>query len=113
MHKPTNLENGKRVVVQHGELVLKPIDAMPVGKTKTVTDYAAAHSETGHHHVIEKGELLEKNGERYLLIKETSKLFHKKTYDIHETQYLAPGAYLLDERTEYDPFQKIVRRVFD
>lgn len=112
----TNLQNNKRVPVTHGELCLIPVDEMPEGKTSTHKLYVAAHSETGHNHVIEATsgiEVVEKDSERYMLIKEVSKLFHQKTYDIHETQYIAPGAYKVTHKTEYDPFQKVIREVWD
>lgn len=112
----TNIKNNKRVAVQHGELALRPIDSLPTGATTKHDTYVAAHSETGHHHIVtaKNGvEVLEADGHRYMLIQEIGKLYHEKTFDIHETQYLAPGAYELTEKTEYDPFAKVIRRVFD
>lgn len=112
----SNILEDKRIAVTHGELCLTPVEKMPSGKTVKHTLYVAAHSETGHHHVIEsKGgiEVLEKSGERYLLVKEVARLFHKKTFDIHETRFLAPGAYKVTEKTEYNPFTKLNQRVFD
>jgi hypothetical protein len=114
--KATNLKDNQRVTIQHGELCLRPVNTMPTGKTINYTHYIAAHSESGHHHVIESKhgiEVLEQNNERYILIKEVSKLFHQKTFDIHETQYLAPGVYQVTHKIEYDPWQKVVRAVFD
>lgn len=109
-------DKGQRIAVTHGELVLKPINALPEGETKELKSYVAAHSETGHNHVIESKtgfEVLEADNKRYILIKEVSKLFHQKTFDIHKTRYLAPGAYEIGEKTEYNPFTKVIQRVFD
>jgi hypothetical protein len=113
--KASNLENGKRVAVTHGELVLVPVSKMPKGETQEFKVYVASHSESGHNHVIQSDagvEVLE-GTERYILIKEVAKLFHQKTYDIHETRYLAPGAYKVNAKTEYNPFTKVIERVFD
>ena len=117
MNKASNLHNGKRIAVMHGELWVRPVDTVPTGKTEQYTRYVAAHSETGHHHVVESKAGMEvtttEDGKRYLLIRDVSKLFHQKTQDVHETRYLAPGAYELTEKTEYDPFQQVIRKVWD
>lgn len=113
---PSNIKDNARIAVTHGELCLTPVDTIPEGVTTAHVKYVAAHSETGHHHVIESKEgfdLITKDNERYLLIKDVAKLFHQKTFDIHETRFLAPGAYKITEKQEYDPFAKVVRRVFD
>lgn len=112
---PHNIKSNKRIAVTHGELCLKPVSRLPRGERTSHTMYIAAHSQSGHNHVIE-GDLdvvTTKNNKRYLLIKEVSKLFHDKTFDVHETRELAPGFYEVTERTEYNPWTKVVQRVFD
>lgn len=117
--KADNIIKGKRVPVMHGEMWFDPIDSMPKGKTVSCKLYIAGHSETGHHHVLEaksEFEVLEpkdKKLDRAVLLKEVTKLFHQKTFDVHETKYLAPGAYKIYKKTEYDPFQEIVREIWD
>lgn len=115
MKKLTNLVNGKRVPVMHGENWLTPIDAMPKGKVMKTLSYIAGHSETGHHHVIESKVEMEvvEGKDRAVLLHEVGKLFHQKSYDVHETITLAPGAYVITHKTEYDPFQKVKRAVWD
>lgn len=111
---PDNIKNSKRVTVTHGEVCLKPVSSVPSGKKTSHNMYVVAHSETGHNHVIEGDlDVIEAEGRRYLLIKEVSKLFHDKTFDTHETRELAPGYYEVTEKTEYNPFTKVVQRVFD
>lgn len=114
--KLTNQKDNAIVPIMHGENWLQPIDKMPEGKTTIHDVYIAGHSETGHHHVLKSKagiEVLEQGTDRYVLIKDVAELFHKKTYDIHETILVQPGAYKITHKTEYDPFQKIVRQVWD
>jgi hypothetical protein len=112
---PTNLKDGKRVVVMHGENWLIPVDAMPEGATTKCKVFIAGHSESGHNHVIESSTEMEviEGDTRAVLLHEVGKLFHKKSFDIHETAYLAPGAYIINHKTEYNPFIKIVQKVWD
>ena len=114
--KYDNLINGERVAVTHGELVLIPIDTIPKGEVKSSNKEILAHSETGHHHILEaeqEFELITSGEDRAVLIKEVAKLWHNKTFDIHETRIIAPGAYIVKEKTEYNPLTKVIQRVFD
>lgn len=115
---PTNLVNGKRVPVMHGECFLMPVDKLPKGKFSEHKTFIVGHSETGHHHVLESKKpfrVMDEAEKRdlYLRLFEPAKLVHKKSFDIHETQVLAPGDYAVFHKTEYDPFREVVRRVFD
>jgi hypothetical protein len=114
-HEPDNIKDGKRISVMHGENWFLPIDTMPTGDIQTTKLYVAGHSETGHHHVIEsKADMQVVEGEtRAVLLQEVGKLFHQKTFDIHKTKFLAPGAYEIHHKTEYNPFSKIVTAVYD
>lgn len=114
--KATNLKNGKRVEVLHGENRFVPVDALPEGKIVECSLYIAGHSESGHHHVLEAKkpfQVVENDKVRGVLLNEVTKLFHQKTFEIHETQYLAPGAYKIYHKSEYDPFRQITRAVYD
>jgi hypothetical protein len=114
--KATNIKNGKRVEVLHGENRFVPVDVFPEGEVVECKVYIAGHSETGHHHVLEAKrpfKVFESGSSRAVLLNEVTKLFHKKTFDIHKTQYLAPGAYKIYKKTEVDPFSGVVRAVFD
>lgn len=102
----------------HGENVLLPIEKMPEGKIKKRTNYIVGHSETGHHHVLEavKGQefdILVQDGEIYFTNSYEAKVTHKKAHDIHETVTVAPGIYKVNRKTEYDPFGKVIRQVWD
>lgn len=117
--KVSNIKDGKRVAVTHGELFILPVDSVPEGKTSKHETLVLAHSETGHHHVLESPKhefTLTEIGdsiERYLTLEREAELVHKKTYDIHETRILTPGSYRVFIKKEYDVRQQAMRRVFD
>lgn len=111
-----NIKDNQRIVITHGELAFIPIDRLSKGKTVNTRNYIAGHSETGHHHILESGAdfaVLEKDDEREVLLQEVGKLWHNKTFDVHETRTLAPGAYKIVYKTEYNPFTKVIQRIFD
>lgn len=115
----TNIKDGVRVPAQHGEVFLQRIesvpDGRPIAKKKTFT---VGHSESGHNHVLESKvefEVMEGDDTHDLFVRlfEPANLVHKKSFDIHETQVIVPGDYAVFSKTEYDPFGKVIRRVFD
>jgi hypothetical protein len=114
--KADNIKDGKRIPVTHGEIVLLPVDKMPKGKVTHLKKQILAHSETGHHHILEADtafDYLEEDTLRAVFVKDLAKLWHNKTVDIHETRIIAPGAYEVKEKTEYNPFTKVIEKVFD
>ena len=120
MNKLTNLKDGKRVAITHGELFILPVDKVPEGKTSRHTTLILAHSETGHHHTLISPSKVEftlteigDQVERYLTIESLAELVHKKTFDIHETRVLVAGNYRVFIKKEYDVRQQAMRRVFD
>jgi hypothetical protein len=119
MSKPEkNNKDGKRVAVQHGEVWLQPVDDMPVGDTKKAKSFVVGHSETGHHHVLKSSKDFEvmtgdEKHDLYVRLFEPAELVHQKTFDIHETKTIVPGAYAVYQKTEYDPFRDVVRAVYD
>lgn len=101
----------------HGENFLSPVTKLPTGKIEQLKKVIVGHSESGHHHVLESGTAMdvvnEVNGLTFIGVKTPAKLKHLKTFDIHETLTVEPGVYQVTHKTEYDPFQKVLRRVFD
>lgn len=111
-----NKNNGKIVPVLHGENFMRRVEKLPGGETTKVKMYIVGHSESGHNHVLtspKEMEVLTFNGHEYVLIDETAELIHQKTFDIHETIAVEPGIYEITHKIEYDPFNKIVRAVYD
>ena len=116
--KVSNIKDGKRVAVTHGELFLLPVDKIPKGNTSKHDMFILAHSESGHHHVLQsktKFSVTEVGDavERYILLDEVAELVNQKTFDIHETRMLAPGAYKVYAKKEYDVRSQTMRKVFD
>lgn len=105
----------------HGENSFKPLSKLPTGiapKMKKETSYIAGHSESGHHHVVQSEapfDVFEDTEKQllYLRLFEPAKVVHKKSFDIHETKELKPGIYVRSFATEYNPFTKVVQRIFD
>lgn len=98
----------------HGENMLTPAE-MPKGKAKQLKRFIVGHSESGHHHVLESTVDMDviEAAETIIRVNRTAKLKHLKSFDIHETLTVEPGVYKITHKTEYDPFQKVMRRVFD
>lgn len=104
--------------VRHGECLLKPIqendipaEAVEIFNGK---QYTAAHSETGHHHVV-FGDVavLTAGGRTFLRANKNSRLEHLKTFDRHETKPIFKGLYEVILKKEYDYFAKVIREVRD
>lgn len=101
-------------VIRHGEAMLVPIRNKVVGEEHT--SFVIAHSETGHHHVLESAQpfVIQKDADKFFIQLFTeAKLVHKKTTDKHNTLTIAPGKYRVTYKNEYDPFAKVIRRVTD
>lgn len=107
----------KQIPIRHGELLLLPITDGSVDMTEaeTKTNYIASHSETGHHHVIEGDvSVLEREGQDTVVqLFSDSDIVHKKSHDKHDTLPVAEGIYKLLRKKEYDPFQSVMRTVWD
>lgn len=107
-----------RTAIQHGEALLLPVDSIPTGTTERVTTKIVAHSETGHHHVVESKTEFETIGDvdkkdLYLRLFEPAKLVHKKTTDKHRTITVPKGDWKILHKSEYDPWAKVIRDVKD
>lgn len=116
--KPTNIVDGKVVPVMHGECWIQPVGSLPTGTTKQEKRYIIGHSETNHHHILESNTEFEvmagdEKHDLYVRLFEPAEVVHKKTFDIHKTQVLAPGDYAIYQKLEYDPFADVVRAVYD
>lgn len=111
----------KPQIIRHGEVILKNISQIPK-EAKLKEEKAklvVAHSETGHHHILEttdmsKIKVYTWNGETYLEVPEIAKLWHQKTgNDVHTEHTIAPSAYKVVIKKEFDYFAGIMRQVRD
>lgn len=100
--------------IRHGEAMLVPIDTKVKGKE--YTSFIVAHSETGHHHVLEsKAPFVVSETDKQFVIElfAPAKLVHKKTTDKHKTLPVAPGKYKVVYKVEYNPFLQEIQKVMD
>lgn len=71
-------------------------------------EYILAHSETGHHHVIERprAEVFEAADDEFISYVRALgdvKITHKRDFDTHEPILLKPGNYEVRRQREYVP----------
>lgn len=111
------LRRAKMRMVRHGEIMFVPVDE-PEGVTQVASgrEYIAGHSESGHHHVVTSSdfEVYEKDGVRFVKMKEPGQVKHLKTGpDKHETKTLAKGWFEIRAKNEFDYFANMLREVRD
>ena len=108
-------------IAAQGDIMLIRVDKMPEGivtaKPREDGKYVVAHSETGHHHVLEPkvatlydvpddefvGYIEVKGLPEGLGAEPGADLVHEKNYHTHETLRLAPGQYEVRRQREYTP----------
>lgn len=91
--------------------------ALPMEDGKMIV----GHSETGHHHVIERPEAVRivakpDNAAMTILrmvVSEPTKVMHLRGTDTHDAIPLPPGNYEIRGQVEYDPYAEAVRRAAD
>lgn len=79
------------------------------------------HSETGHHHVLERHTdkvFVDENapaGMRilYAILEEPNALIHERGYDTHNALNLEPGTYEFRIGREFDHYEALARRQAD
>lgn len=121
--KRMNKTDFRQRAVRHGEIMLIPVDRLPenlevVEQGKRVI---VGHSESGHHHVAvcEAADLtlLRPAGadspDLFLKVAAPARIEHLKEFDRHETKTLEAGYLRIVNKTEYDYFTKVNRRVLD
>ena len=88
--------------IAQGDLNLFLVDTIP--DLPETTDRILAHSETGHHHVIEGNAVRvykQDDFVSYLDVKETAKIVHLRGFDTHETIVVPAGKYRVTRQREY------------
>lgn len=109
----------EKVNYRHGEAFLRRIEKMPKGKAKHVQDIIVAHSETGHHHVLEsKYDIAVLEPENlgdslFVELLNPGKLVHQKQINRHNDITVQPGVYEVIQKKEYNPFTQAMERVWD
>ena len=114
----------KQVIGQQGECRIVKVDAVPTGiKTKRPAKadkgYIISHSESGHHHVLTGGDVMERidnvpaGMQVFYAILDKPEQFIQDAANAHGGFDLAPGIYRFDVSREFDPFAEQARRVAD
>lgn len=110
----------KPEIHRSGEVIIKPINSIPKGAklVQTIKSYIVGHSETGHHHVLKLAEpklsVYEDKGILYLDVQQTGTLVHEKTgIDVHKSQKVNPGLYVVNIKKQFDYFLKKLTAVRD
>ncbi len=102
-----------------GDVAITRVTEMPEGLVINKIEggvHIVAHSETGHHHVVEAAAAVmydepENDLVSYLVVEDSAQLTHTRTYDTHETIALDKGVYRINRQREYTP--EGYRRVAD
>lgn len=113
----------KRVIGAQGEITIIKIDALPKAETKPVErnahGFIISHSETGNHHVLTGGEVMERTdkvpeGMRiiYAALENPEDLVQDAPVP-HEGYKLDAGLYEFRIAREFDPFVEQARVVAD
>ncbi len=114
----------KQIIGAQGEITIIKIDAIPANITsrpaeRTGRGFIISHSESGHHHVLTGGDVMERTTDvppgmqiLYALLEEPAELVQDAATP-HDGYRLEPGAYEFRISREYDPFAEQARRVAD
>lgn len=113
----------KTVIGQQGEVRIVKIDALPETETKTVAKtpkgFVISHSESGHHHLLTGGDVMERTRDVpagmqifYAILAEPES-FIQDAANPHGGYDLDPGTYEFRVSREFDPFAEQARRVAD
>lgn len=115
----------KKILGQQGECVIIQIDAIPANvETKPHTDKTAkgfiiAHSESGHHHILTGGDVMERTSKVpsgmqifYALLNEPQQ-FIQDASNPHGGFDLPAGVFEFRISREFNPFTEMARKVAD
>lgn len=114
----------KQIIGAQGEITIIKIDALPEGITskpveRNAAGYIISHSESGHHHVLTGGEVMERTNDvpagmqvLYALLDAPASLVQDAPVP-HGGYDLEPGIYEFRISREFDPFAEQARRVAD
>lgn len=92
-----------------GDLNIFVCDSIPDGLTERQPKngtHILAHSETGHHHVIDGNtvRVVEQDDfVSYLDVEKEADIIHLRSFDTHKTITLPPGQYRITRQREYTP----------
>lgn len=110
-------------IIRHGELLLKEVKLPKQAKlNKEIEKEIVAHSETGHHHILEIKEKTDMakmkfytwEGNSYVEVPQMAELWHQKVgKDNHKTHIVPPAVYQIILKKEFDYFAGAIKIVRD
>jgi len=104
----------QRTPIRHGEILLLPVISIPHGHTEKVTSCIVGHSESGHHHVIESGEVFAQivatNGDLFVDLICDTPLRHQKSHQQHRELSVPAGKWKVIRKTEFDVRSSVAPR---
>ena len=110
-------------VAAQGEIRITKVESIPKDAALVKPEngkHIIGHSETGHHHVLERpAEVYSATHPTtgmkvlYAIIKEPNALVHERSFDTHEGCALEPGIYQFNPGREFDPYKEIARKQAD
>jgi len=92
-----------------GDMHVERVDSLPAGAVAVEPEgnhVIVAHSETGHHHVMDRKavtmyRLPEEIYECFLVVSEPTALEHHRSFDTHEPILFQPGTYRVRRQREH------------
>lgn len=114
----------EKFCVQQGEVNIRRIAELPANAvTKKVTraknGYIISHSESGHHHILTGGDVMERTNnvpagmQIFYAILDEPQEFVQDAANAHKPVNLAAGIYAFRISREFNPFTEQARRVAD
>ena len=91
---------------RHGDLLITPVDSIPVGCKKKEDLILAAGEVTGHHHRLSDTAVIYEKGEEMFF---DAKLETFLTHEEHGPITFSPGKYRVVRQREYAPDREPVR----
>lgn len=93
--------------IAQGDLNIFAVDSIPDGLCELKPEngkHILAHSETGHHHVVDGNTVRvfeEDEFVSYLDVEKESNVVHMRSFDTHDPVALNPGQYRITRQREY------------
>lgn len=104
--------------IRQGDVLLVPVDKLPVGQIVKHSELTLAYGEaTGHHHTLYQNaddirSVVEEviiNGKRFIQLDTEWLLRHQE----HKEIRVPPSTYEIIIEREYDPFEQMLKKVVD
>lgn len=103
---------------RHGDLLAKPVTAIPKGAVATPSKTLAEGEVTGHHHTFSKGtvevyDAPTSSGSEIVKYFEVKSKEATLNHQEHGPMNIKQGVYSLGIEREYNPTDKVIRQVLD